>query len=268
MLAAFDTLPLVREGESRVVRYLGGGKAAIRLKPTVYSYTANRSGVIEGTDQIRFDCTRILTSALRQAGVAHTDYDFRDGLILANLVVEEGRFRPADLGEAALAALPRFAPVEVVVKRRHIGTPKHRYRFVEQYPTRAGKIIAADAEYPELQVRFDWRNPVRDDTGNRLADEIMSEQFADLYIDVTQARALALSAFVALAEFLSGRGLALDDICFFIDRDGRCIFSEISPDCLRVRAAGEGSLDKDVWRAGGGSDLLKEKWTRFLDRIR
>ncbi|MBI1902441.1 MAG: hypothetical protein HYS13_15170 [Planctomycetia bacterium] len=164
--------------------------------------------------------------------------------------------------------MPRFAPVEVVVKRRHIGTPKHRYRFIEQYPTRAGKILAADAEYPELQVRFDWRNPVRDSSGQRLADEIMSEQFADLYIDVPKARSLAIAAFEALATFLSGRGLVLDDICFFIDRDGRCIFSEISPDCLRARAVGEGSLDKDVWRAGGGSELLTEKWTKFLERIR
>ncbi len=36
----------------------------------------------------------------------------------------------------------------------------------------------------------------------------------------------------------------------------------------RVRAADEGSLDKDVWRAGGSSELLKEKWTWFLERIK
>jgi phosphoribosylaminoimidazole-succinocarboxamide synthase len=264
----FDNLPLVKEGESKIVRYLGGGEVAIKLKPTVYSYTHNRSGVIPGSDTIRYECSRILTGVLFQHGVCHSYQQHRDGLIVSRLVYEPQTFVPPDITDADLYSLPHFCPIEVVVKTRHVGTPKHRYFGMGDTPTMYNTYIKSDEAYPHWITRFDWRNPNIGANGERLCDEVLPEDLASQYILTTPARETATRAFSALSGFLRGRGLRLDDICFFISTQGDVVFSEITPDCMRVVSADEGSLDKDVWRAGGSSPRLLEKWTRFLELIR
>ncbi|GAB4193339.1 MAG: hypothetical protein OHK0022_08070 [Roseiflexaceae bacterium] len=266
----FDALPLVAAGESKEVRYQGGGRVAIRLRPSVYSYTYNRYGLVPGSDRLRLEATALLARVLDRAGVAHAfeHFDPDAGLITAQLLLEptpEGwRFHPDDLGNSTP---PQIAPIEVVVKAAHVGTPRHRYYQTEHYPTRSGALIAAGDPYPAPIVRFDWRNPLHDAQGNRLADEPLASDMAELWINTARAADLARRAFAALSAFLGGRGLRLLDICFFIDRDGGLIFSELSPDCMRVTAADD-SLDKDIWRAGGSSELLLAKWTRFVELIR
>ena len=42
----FRALPLVVEGNSKEVRYGGNGLVVIRFKPTIYSFTYNRAGVV------------------------------------------------------------------------------------------------------------------------------------------------------------------------------------------------------------------------------
>ena len=49
--------------------------------------------------------------------------------------------------------------------------------------------------------------------------------------------------------------------------DGKTVFGEISQDCGRFRHFDLGSLDKDVWRSGGSSELVLEKWQLLLDLI-
>src|SRR5262249_15058441 len=104
-------------------------------------------------------------------------------------------------------------------------------------------------------VCFDWRHPLEDESGNRLADEPVSDDYAAVWIDdVARAKSLARSAFEWIERRFHRVGLQLIDICFFIDRTGTVLYGEISPDCMRVRSHASSdaeALDKDHWRFGG-----------------
>jgi phosphoribosylaminoimidazole-succinocarboxamide synthase len=267
----FDHLPLVAEGQSKIVRYLGKGRVAIRLKPMVYSYSANRCEVVPGSDMLRLKASRILVDRLQRHGIDHAfeEHHIKRQVIISKLLLEPDpkgwHYFPQDVEASSLAVL---APIEVIVKAFHVGTPKHRYSGMNQHPTRSGFRVQSEQPYPETVVRFDWRNPLCDERGNRLADETLPDQMAAWWIDTEQARPTALLAFQVLHAFLAERRLELLDICFFFDALGRMVCSEISPDCLRVRCMDtSGSLDKDVWRAGGSSSQLLEKWSQLVERI-
>ena len=274
----FHTLPIVAEGNSKEVRYMGSGIVAIKLKPTVYSYTHNRAGEIIGTDDLRMRSSKALLEVVAKAGAAHTYQGFNDGLIISELVMPEStgelnnEFVPTDLTLAQRERLARAAPIEVIVKRFHAGTPKHRYFGMNGTTARSGigigsgQHIKDDARYPQLVTRFDWRNPMTTPAGERLADEVLPECMANWYIDVEQASLTARAAFGGIERALGKVGLELWDMCFFITEDGKQIFSEISPDCMRVRSQDE-SLDKDVWRSGGSSELVTAKWTKFVEIV-
>lgn len=272
--ATFEELPFVVEGESKEIRYMGEGQVAIRLKPTIYSYTHNRTGELEGTDRLRMQASDILVGELAAHGIGHAYQAMNDHFIAANLVLQPPTqrdphpFRPDDLSPADLAALPVAPPIEVVVKDRHVGTPKHRYFDFGNYPTQEGQYIQPEDAYPDSVVRFDWRNPMQDPDGNRLADEVLGEEMADWFINTEKARRTARQAFKVLRTFLESKGIGLWDICFFISEDGETIFSEISQDCGRYRLLNDRNpLDKDVWRQGGSGDKVLEKWQQFVDRI-
>ncbi len=274
-LKQFRKLPLVVEGESKEVRYCGNGQVIIRLKPTIYSFTHNRSGVIEGSDTLRLQSIQALLPVLRSVGIQHSYIEVNDSWILSALVLQPATrgnpepFRPRDLIPDELSPLPLAPPVEVVVKRVHSGTPKHRYYEFDHYGVRVSHpqfpnaSLQVDQPYPEPFVRFDWRNPMTDRSGQRLADEVLPEPMADWFIDVERAKQTAMRAFNALDVFLRERQLELWDICFFISEDGQVMFGEVSPDCLRVRAGDGSSLDKDVWRGGGSSETVLQKWQKF-----
>jgi phosphoribosylaminoimidazole-succinocarboxamide synthase len=269
----FNQLPLVTEGESKEVRYCGNGEVVIRPKPTIYSYTHNRSGEITGSDTLRLKAIRALLPVLRAAGITHTYQAVNDWWILSCLVLQPSvqgdaiPFTPSDLNPGEIAALPRANPIEVVAKAVHSGTPKHRYYRFSDYQTRDGANIAAETSYPEPIVRFDWRNPLHGADGTRLADEVLPEAMAEWFIHTAQAKQTALTAFGALRQHLSSKGLDLWDICFFIAEDGQTMFGEVSPDCLRVRAADGSALDKDAWRAGGSSETVLTKWQTFVELL-
>lgn len=274
----FKDLPLVAEGNSKEVRYMGKGLVAIKLKPTVYSYTHNRTGEIEGTDNLRLRASKALLEVVAKSGATHTYRAFNDGLIISELVMPESTgeqhndFIPMDLTIEQRDRVARAAPIEVIVKRFHSGTPKHRYFGMSGTAARqgigigSGRYIKDDAKYPQLVTRFDWRNPMVSPNGERLADEVLPETMANWYIDVVQASQTARAAFGGIERSLGAVGLELWDMCFFITEDGKKIFSEISPDCMRVRSKDE-SLDKDVWRSGGSSQLVTEKWTKFVEIV-
>ena len=275
---AFRDLPLVIEGESKEIRYGGGGQVVIRFKPTIYSFSANRAGVVEGSDVLRLRASRVFRRVLEAAGIRHGYREVTDRWVLADLCLhpptqaDPEPFRPGDLTPRALAALPVAPPIEVVIKRMHSGTSKHRYFGMSGYPVRADHPLCAgfafgpDDAYPEPIVRFDWRNPLTDGKGNRLADEVLCDPVADWYIDTDLARKTALRVFDALTDFLNERDVVCYDLCLFITQDGRTVFGEISQDCGRYRHFDLGSLDKDVWRAGGSSDQVMEKW-RLLAEV-
>ncbi len=251
--AEFEALPLVVEGESKIVRDAGEGLAVIRFKPTIYSFTANRAGVVPGSEVLRLRATRVLVEVLHAAGVPHAYRTVNDRFVLSDLIQNP-------------------PPIEVVVTAYHSGTSKHRYYGMAGTPIRAshpfygGYAFEPDGGYPVPVVRFDWRNPLRHpETGARLADEVLGEAQADWFIDVARARLTALQAFRALSGFLAERDIVLYDLCLFITEDGGTVFGELSQDCGRFRHFDLGSLDKDEWRAGGSSEHVMRKWEMLLE---
>jgi phosphoribosylaminoimidazole-succinocarboxamide synthase len=275
----FAGLPLVVMGESKEVRYAGGGLVIIKFKPTIYSFNANRAGVVEGSAELRLRASAVFKEVLAEAGIKHAYREINRQWVLADLVLQPMSahdphpFRPADLSADQLSELTVAPPIEVVLKRMHSGTSKHRYFAMAGHPVRkshpmyGGYVFAAEDAYPQAIVRFDWRNPLRDDKGNRLQDEILPDQVADWYIDTAKARRTALKVYEALSNFLVRRDIVCYDLCLFITEDGDTVFGEISQDCGRFRHFDLGSPDKDVWRSGGSSADVLKKWALLLEFI-
>lgn len=233
---AFDRLPLLVEGESKAIRRIDDSTVIVRLKPTLFSYTANRAAVVEGTERLRLRISARLWRLLQGAGVPTT-------------ILHVG----ADYYVSRCVHAP---PIEVIVKAAHVGTPKHIYKDLDQFPTRTGEFIRPESRH-EPYVRFDWRNPLPG------RDECMPLWLADRFIDTRVAERTALKAFTTLATFLADRGIDLLDICFFITAEGDTLFSEVSPDCMRAKHRSE-DLDKDLWRKGKDAETIRQRWSAFL----
>lgn len=274
----FKSFPLVIEGESKEVRYIGNGLVVIKFKPTVYSFTANRCGIILGSDVLRLRATKILLDVLNDNGISHAYHKVNDKFVLADLILQpesEGviPFRPGDISNEQIKNLKMAPPIEVVIKNCHSGTSKHRYFGMSGCLVRhnhkfyPGVKITADEPYPQPIIRFDWRNPLLDSNGNRLADEILPESIAEWFIDVKEATNTALRVGDVIGDFLALHDIVFYDLCLFITHDGKTVFGEISQDCGRFRHFDLGSLDKDVWRAGGSSQQVVDKWAKFVEII-
>lgn len=257
----FESLPVLYEGESKQTRLWrvgqfglksGGDLVAIRFKPTVYSFTNNRYGIVPGTDYTRLRCSSTLLQqmthgddAISTAFVAEVNTDTGPILIQKRIV-------PCNL--------------EVRVKRYHIGSPVHRYKFSDLHPSITGDPVRKWTRFNDPLICFDWRNPLQDEDGTRLADEPISDDYASLWMsDIPGSKALAKKAFLWLERRFSACKLTLIDICFLIDKTGTVIYGEISPDCMRVRIglgdpAHAGSFDKDNWRSGSSPFMLAQRY--------
>ncbi len=254
----FEKLPLLVMGESKEIRdagvIQGVHRCWIRFRPTIYSFTANRAGVVPGSDRLRYKATRRLVDVLRRAGIRHAYEFFENGFILSRWIQD--------------------APnIETIVKAYHTGTSKHRYYGMDKYPVQDrclwhGMKIENMGPYPHPIVRFDWRNPmIHPETGERLSDEILPDEMADWFICTKEARETALNTFRVLSDFLSDRNIVLYDLCLFISASYGELYGEISQDCGRFRHFDYGELDKDVWRAGGSHEEVLRKWELFNTMI-
>ncbi|WQJ53536.1 MAG: hypothetical protein [Wendovervirus sonii] len=251
----FRKMPLVVEGESKEIRALDDDFCIIYFKPTIYSFTSNRTGVVEGSNIPRVHCSQVLCELLKENGIDHAYLDYGDEFVLARIIKD--------------------APnIEVVVKANHTGTSKHRYfgmngsKVRKSHPYYAGMEIKDMEPYPEAIVRFDWRNPFWEpETHKMLADEVLGDAQADFFIDVKEARKTAAKTFQVISDYLSDHDIVCYDLCLFISEDGKTVYGEISPDCGRYRHFDLGSLDKDVWRAGGSSEQVLEKWNLLHEMI-
>jgi hypothetical protein len=252
----FSALPLLTLGESKEIRLLTPRVALARLLPTVYSFTNNRYGVVAGTELIRARfCADLFRAMADDPGSRRLSHAFlglietAEGPLLAEHVVDPGN-------------------IEVRVKRYHIGSPIHRYRYVSAYSTaHGGPPLDRWSRFDPPIVCFDWRHPLKDDDGKALADEPLPDDYAGVWIDdVKRAKDLARDTFDWIEQRFESCGLKLIDICFFIDRTGRVIFGEISPDCMRVRSDASDAaeaLDKDQWRSGGDPAEIVERYQRL-----
>ena len=253
-LNEFRKLPLFIEGESKEIRLLNNEIGIIYFKPTIYSFTSNRTGIVTGSNIPRVKVSQVLCEMLKENGIDHSYIDYADEFVITRIVKNPN--------------------IEVVIKANHTGTSKHRYYHMGQsevrssHPYYSGYKIKDMEPYPQPIVRFDWRNPFFcPEDRHTMADEVLCDDQADFYIDVKEAKKTAVKTFQLLQDFLNEKDIVIYDLCLFISEDGKTVFGEISPDCGRYRHYDLGSLDKDIWRAGGSSDEVLKKWNLLYELI-
>ncbi len=260
----FQDLPLYTEGESKIIRALNDKIVVELFKPTVYSYTSNRYGIAEGTDNIRAKFTSAVFRKMQQEKYK------AGGRVLGNAFLA---MKETKDGIFIIQRKIQCSNLEVRIKRYHVGSPVHRYKYTEQKATvrRGNKPLVKWDRFENPLVCFDWRNPLTDDEGKRLADEPISDDYAGVWIaNVSRAKELCRDTFIWLENKFKKKGLTLIDICFFVDQSGEYIYGEISPDCMRVRtsdiAAKDGqSFDKDLWRNGKTEAVLLDKYSKLYN---
>lgn len=284
-LDTFRTFPFVVEGESKEIRQHpeDPGKVVIWLKPSIYSFTENRTGWIEGSNLLRARAMKILIPILKEGGIDHAYEEINDltGFIVARKIQ------------------PHEDPnTEVIIKRFNGGTSYHRYYGMHEHPTRSGHPFWPGETFDKMgpyggpKVRFDWRNPfwnpekvaalrASDPTlpaevylwpaelraKIMMRDEVMGEDFANEVIDVRAARKTALWAYTLLQQFMATRKIVIYDLCLFITADGKTVYGEINQDCGRFRHLDHGMLDKDVWRGGGSAEDVLAKWQLLCEML-
>jgi hypothetical protein len=284
-LERFRTWSLIREGESKEIRQHPDdpSKVVIWLKPSIYSYTENRCGWIEGSNLLRARCMKTLIPLLKAAGIDHAYQEISDktGFIVARKIQ------------------PHEDPnVEVIVKRYNGGTSYHKYFGLDKRPARlghpfwAGVTVGKMQAYPAPKVRFDWRNPFfnPDKVASlqkldpllplepykwsadlrakvMMQDEVLGEDFAEDLLDVKAARRTALWTYAVLQRYLARCDIVIYDMCLFITADGKTVYGEVNQDCGRFRHLDLGHLDKDVWRSGGSSQDVLDKWQLLVNMI-
>lgn len=277
--------PIITEGNSKRVYKWFDKYNKIYLKPTVYSHSKNREGIVKNTDKIRLRFIRNILEILDYHYIPHNYIYVSDNCIISNHLDKH-----------------EMPPIEVIVKRYYIGTDKHNYyklneclskynngldeetESMDQFGKKITvkvekqKIVDSEDRYLEPIVRFDFRNPnVHPETFERLGDKVMSDDLANQMMNVQCAKELAKRTFNILEYHFNKMDLILKDICFMITTDGSKHYYEISPDSMRivkkfikpksftVKNEPDESLDKDVWRAGGSSKLVVEKWEKVTD---
>lgn len=251
--ARFAELPPYHLGESTEIRQaLAPGLLIQRMLPSLNSITHDRKGTVVGSDRLRQEISRIFWAALH-----------REGLTTCHLACD---------GDYVLITEERTAPVEVIVKAALVGTPSRIYQGLLERTDRFGRSFAEPRHEP--YVRFDYRNPLRSPTGERLRDECMPEALADRLIDTRQATRTALGVFDVVRSRLARVGCELWDACFLFDEAGQVLCYEVSPDNMRVKSVGwladprpTNEFDKDLWRQGKDEALLTSQWHALHDRL-
>jgi phosphoribosylaminoimidazole-succinocarboxamide synthase len=252
------------EGESKQVRLWTDRVVAIRFKPTIYSHTDNCYGEGAGTDDLR---VRFSAGVFRR--MADTEWE-------AGIAPRSAFLAEVETDEGPLLIQRRVVTcnLETRIKRFHIGSPLHRYRFTERYrTTQSCGPLRRWSRLDSPVVCFDWRHPLVDEAGRRLADEPISDDYAAVWMEnVDHAKELARNTFLWLERWFADADLCLVDMCLFIDRGGEVIYGEISPDCMRVRfglgdPAVAPSGDKDVWRSGGSSTAVRAAYMELCKRL-
>jgi len=262
------------EGESKKI-HSWKNFALIELKPTMYSFTHNRYGIVENTDNLRLDfwnlfATRINTIVSDNLIDKKNKFSNKiNDLFSAGIIKKEFPFISNYLGEITVNntryAITRFAKeiphLEVVWKNYLVGTMKHNLKEVDQHTTKYQTKLLYEKEFPKDIIRFDWRNPLPD------KDECIPDEFADFYLDTKSAREVARLTSHIINFILQEKGYELIDLCYFMNYEGNGIYSEITPDGMRIRKKGK-SFDKDLWRSGKDVDTINQVWKELLTDLR
>ncbi len=254
-------------GESKLIHKVDGvNMSIIELVPTLYSFTHKRYDTVKDTDVLRNHFWELFSTTINRTYSKYktTDCLFQNKYLNSllgshkgdNLYLSSYLGNITHRGKTYSVALweDEIPPIEVVWKKAHYGTMKHNLKGVNQWPTRnGGAPIENEGKYPRAFIRFDWRNPLPD------CDECICDEFAEFYVNTTHAKITARLVTHMLNLILEAKGYSLVDLCYFINEDGSCIFSEITPDGMRIQKNGN-SFDKDLWRAGESKDNLVKIW--------
>ncbi len=285
-MAEFRKFPLVRMGESKEIRQhpYNPELVVIWLRPTIYSFTNNRCGWLEGSNLLRARVLKLLVPMLKAGGIDHAYQQICDetGFIVARKIHAY-----------------QDPNVETIIKRFNGGTSYHRYYGLHEHPTRSthpfwpGETFDKYEPFRGPKVRFDWRNPfwnpekvakvraefsgvLPEETFNwppeirakvMMRDEVMGEDFANEVINVRQARKTALWTYTLLQRYMARCNIIIYDLCLFITTDGKTVYGEINQDCGRFRHLDHGMLDKDVWRSGGSVGDVLAKWELLAEML-
>jgi len=213
----FDKLTLLVEGESKVVKQLNSKMVVEKFKPTVYSFTHNRYGEVEGTAELRVLFTAELFRKMNRYNAEQ-----RKKLKNAFLAVVNTAEGPLLIQEKV-----ESCNLEVRVKRYHIGSPVHRYKYTERHATvQLNEMpLRKWTRFDVPLVCFDWRLPLTDEEGNRLSDEPISDDYASIWMNnVVEAKNLARETFSWMERIFRDSELLLVDVCFFIDKTGNTLY--------------------------------------------
>jgi len=254
----FNDLKFLIEGESKIVRKYNDKLNIIRYKASVYSHKMQRGGNVDGTDYERISVTKNILDIFSRHCIKHTYLSIGKQYILSESINIE----------------TDIPPIEVIVKRCFIGSDKHRYYGMEKVKTRFGTPLVSEElkEYPEILVRYDYRNPnFHPETGIPIGDMLICDDLADQLINVEVSKKAAKHIFRVLMEHFEKMNIYMQDICLMLTVDGDKLYGEVSQDCGRYKYKHEHTLtdlDKDIWRAGGSSDLVLEKYKKLTSLVK
>jgi len=264
----------ILEGESKKFYKVNDNIALIELKPTMYSFTHNRYGIVEGTDELRAKFWSLFSGTVNDIYLSYSnnEYKFNDSKIL-DLASEYKNNTSEPFPTNYLATLkinnkiyiavyfkPEIPPIEVIWKNYLVGTMKHNLKEVDKYKTRYGKVIEYESVFPKDIIRFDWRNKLPN------KDEAIPDDYANFYTDVHKAKITAKFVTHILKSMLSVKHYELVDLCYFITYNGDLICSEITPDGMRIRKK-DYSFDKDLWRQGKDSTVINTVWNELYSDL-
>lgn len=241
--------PISLEGESKIYRSIPfTNLALVSLKPTLYSFTHNRYGEVEGTDEIRQNFWSLFGNYVNSefsknelSGIENMPSSF-----ICNLKLFGETYTIVKFWE-------NISPLEVIWKNYMVGTMKHNLKDMEKRLTLNNTVINYEDKLPSPIIRFDWRNNLPN------KDECIPDDFASFYINTQNAKKTAIMVTDCISNLLKAKEYELVDLCYFMNYEGTQICGEISPDGMRIRKKGK-SFDKDLWRTGSDKKEICKVW--------
>ena len=268
-----DEEPTIKGESKRIYKLENANISVISMVPSLYSFTFNRYDMVPGTDELRSKLWKLFGTIINRNYHRYLTNIPMSDKALDRLFWSRGTESPLissylgtvdHIGNTYNIALweETLPPIEVVWKQSHYGTMKHNLKGVDQWPTRNnGTPIHDECQYPIPFIRFDWRNPLPD------KDECIPDEFANFYVDVENSKSTVLIVTKILQLILAQKGYNLIDLCYFINEKGTTIFSEITPDGMRIQKSGD-SFDKDLWRTGKAKSELVDIWQVLYDDLK
>jgi len=243
------SLPIVMEGNSRILRDLSQDYYLIQFKNNVFSYTQNRAETISETGNARLQSFRSLLTLM------HYEHSY---------LLHDTEYIGSDFIVARKGEVP---PIEVLCKAYPVGSDSHLYENLlknnKLFNADAPLLTYHDRPVPRYKraplVKATWRNEI-----SYGKDEIMTDDYMEqLFDDWDKVKTDAKNSFRALERSFRhiDSEAVLIDCCFIYTTTGHHIY-EFSPDMLRM----SWDMDKDVFRKGSSTEETRNAWNNFAKK--